>query len=590
MAEFLSPGVRVRELRAGVPQIRGTTTSVAAFIGRCLRGPVNKIPAARVTSFAQFTRIFGSFDPNSFMPDSVKAFFDNGGSEAYIVRVLGSSGGGPNTKALKTLQTLGAVNAAVFTAKGEGDDSNNFNVRTANTNNQIASTIPNIIIAGATTQFNLGPAIAAKLNVGDVVLLFDSAGPTTCRIVVAGIANGIVNAQTSVVVPVGGLLQATTAVTIETFGVTYLYNGAIVYGPVSGLSMSSLSRKNYFITRLMPDDDELPINVVDSSAPFGIAIDNRIVNTDTVNGDALATGSVFTTFADADYIGAASAASTGFYVLDNIRRVRLVACPGVTGVAAGNVSKNLVAYCEARKDCYAVICPPQNTAVAACVTYKGTNIGSSSFGGIYYPWLKVVSPTTNQLAYLPTEGFAMGIMSRTDRVNGISQAPAGDVKGKLVGTYGVERVLSDGDKDLLYPANINPIENIDDVGQCIMGSRTMETSEFNQVHVRRTFIYMEQSLQIGTRFVIFEPNTPATRSKLKRTADAFCEAEWNKGTLQGATVDDAFTNVCNDSNNPDVVVKAQQMFMDTAINVPQTTENLIINIQQDQRGVARATS
>ena len=79
---------------------------------------------------------------------------------------------------------------------------------------------------------------------------------------------------------------------------------------------------------------------------------------------------------------------------------------------------------------------------------------------------------------------------------------------------------------------------------------------------------------------------PLPRSRVKRAVDAFLEAEWRKGTLTGDTIDEAFNTICDESNNPPIVVKNQQMFLDTAVNIPQTTENLVINIQQDQRGTA----
>jgi phage tail sheath protein FI len=588
MGNFLAPGVRVREQRAGVPQIRGVTTSVSAFIGRTLRGEANR--AIRVTSFPMFQRIFGSYDQNSYLPESVDYFFKNGGSECYIVRALGSTGGTSNTKASKTLTiTGGSDDVMVVTAKGEGTDGNNFNVLVVKEANKISSSIPTLIAAGSTTQFALGAAICAKLTIGDTVYLYDSAGPDNVRIVVAGIANGVVNAAAAVTVPVGGLAAATTSVTIETFSFTVLYAGSVIYGPQTGLRVSSLSKKDYFVTRINTNDDEVPVTVTDSAPTFDGTTDNRPVNTDTTNGDALASGAHHTTFADADYIGV-EASGTGFYALDKIARVRQIACPGVTGTTTGAVSKALVQYAALRQNCVAVICPPLNTTPANAVTYKADNIGGDDYGIMDYPWVKTLSPITNQLTNTPTEGFRMGRNAAADREFGVQSAPAGEVKGRLVGTYGVERVLTEADRELLYPANINPIENIDDVGQCLMGSRTMGSGEFNQIHVRRTFIYLRESLKIGTRFVIFEENTPATRAKLKRTIDGFLENEWYKGTLTGNTTDEAYNTVCNDSNNPNTIVKAQQMVADVSVNIPSTTENLTINIQQDQRGSAKVAA
>lgn len=79
------PGVYIQEVSSGVRTITGVATSVAAFIGRALKGPVDK--AIRCTSYSDFLRSFGSGHPKSDLKNSVKQFFDNGGSDCYVVRI-----------------------------------------------------------------------------------------------------------------------------------------------------------------------------------------------------------------------------------------------------------------------------------------------------------------------------------------------------------------------------------------------------------------------------------------------------------------------------------------------------------------------
>jgi phage tail sheath protein FI len=177
----------------------------------------------------------------------------------------------------------------------------------------------------------------------------------------------------------------------------------------------------------------------------------------------------------------------------------------------------------------------------------------------------------------------MGMIANTISKRGIAKAPAGEQDGALADAQDVSNTYSGTDRDLLYPLNVNCIENIQDVGPCVMGSRTGDFpgGDFNQLHVRNTMIYLEQSLKNGTRFVLFEPNTAATRAKVKRSTDGFLETEWRKGTLDGNVIGDAFTSVCDTSNNPAVIVKAQQMIEDVYVNIPGTIENLVINVQQN---------
>lgn len=79
------PGVYIQEVPSGVRTITGVATSTAAFFGRTAKGPINR--AVRCTSYSDFLREFGGEHPLSDLADSVKLFFDNGGSDCYIVRI-----------------------------------------------------------------------------------------------------------------------------------------------------------------------------------------------------------------------------------------------------------------------------------------------------------------------------------------------------------------------------------------------------------------------------------------------------------------------------------------------------------------------
>ena len=80
------PGVYVQEIPSGVRTITGVATSIAAFIGRALRGPTNK--AVTITSYADFERVFGGLWVESMLGYAVRDFYLNGGSTAVIVRLF----------------------------------------------------------------------------------------------------------------------------------------------------------------------------------------------------------------------------------------------------------------------------------------------------------------------------------------------------------------------------------------------------------------------------------------------------------------------------------------------------------------------
>ena len=79
------PGVYIEEVPSGVRTISGVATSITAFVGYTGRGLDHR--ASRVLSFADFERSFGGLDSDSELSYAVRHFFDNGGSDAYVVRV-----------------------------------------------------------------------------------------------------------------------------------------------------------------------------------------------------------------------------------------------------------------------------------------------------------------------------------------------------------------------------------------------------------------------------------------------------------------------------------------------------------------------
>src|SRR5437764_14393084 len=79
------PGVYVEEIPSGVHPITGVATSITAFVGRALRGPVDK--AVTITSLSDFERVYGGVWTESNLGYAVQDFYRNGGTTAVIARV-----------------------------------------------------------------------------------------------------------------------------------------------------------------------------------------------------------------------------------------------------------------------------------------------------------------------------------------------------------------------------------------------------------------------------------------------------------------------------------------------------------------------
>ena len=107
------PGVYIVEVPSGVHTITGVATSIAAFFGRASKGPLNE--AVRILSPSDYTRAFGAPHPESDLAQSVRMFFDNGGTDCYVVRLAKDA-----NAAVINLQSLGNKNVLVATAISPG--------------------------------------------------------------------------------------------------------------------------------------------------------------------------------------------------------------------------------------------------------------------------------------------------------------------------------------------------------------------------------------------------------------------------------------------------------------------------------------
>lgn len=99
------PGVYIQEIPSGVRTITGVATSIGAFLGRTAQGPINK--AVRCLSYSDFLREFGGPHPLSDLGQSVRQFFDNGGTDCYVVRLApGAANAGVTLRNLANTQSV----------------------------------------------------------------------------------------------------------------------------------------------------------------------------------------------------------------------------------------------------------------------------------------------------------------------------------------------------------------------------------------------------------------------------------------------------------------------------------------------------
>lgn len=238
--------------------------------------------------------------------------------------------------------------------------------------------------------------------------------------------------------------------------------------------------------------------------------------------------------------------------LDRIDEIAIVAAPGMATLADWNA---LIGHCERLGDRVAILDPPgkvkkltELTSVATAPDKPG-GPPQSSYAAFYYPRL-IVSDGRNQRTVAPS-GFMAGAWARTDAARGVHKAPANIGLG---GVIGLEHSLSRSEQGLLNPKGINVIRAFADRGILVWGARTTDdaASEYRYLPVRRLMNQIKESIEEGTRWVVFEPNDETLWASIRRDVSAYLRSQWRAGALQGASESEAFFVQCDaETNTPD---------------------------------------
>lgn len=167
---------------------------------------------------------------------------------------------------------------------------------------------------------------------------------------------------------------------------------------------------------------------------------------------------------------------------------------------------------------------------------------------LYYPWLRVPAPhRPDGTRIVPAVGHIAGIIARVAHERGVHLAPANEpIVGLAADPLSV--LVSRADQDVLNPRGVNVIRDFRSAGRGIRvwGARTTSSDpEWKYVNVRRLLTYLERSIAEGTRWAVFEPNTPPTWTSMRACIEEFLARAWRDGALQGRKVEEAFFVRCD---------------------------------------------
>jgi hypothetical protein len=294
--------------------------------------------------------------------------------------------------------------------------------------------------------------------------------------------------------------------------------------------------------------------------------------------------SVPTGLMDMDFIGDA-ATKNGLHAFDTVDDINILAIPDRPGDREVIIAA--YSYCQNRKDCFFVADAPQGLDPQSVLAFKqgtGTYAGNafnSSYGALYYPWVLVTDPVTGGNKFVPPSGAVAGTYSSTDVLRGVHKAPAGTIDGYLNSAVGIERLVTKGEQELLNPNHVNVIRSFPGSGIVVWGARTLSADpEWRYVNVRRLLLFIEESIDEGSQWVVFEPNDRSLWARVKRDITAFLTNVWRSGALFGSTQEEAFFVKIDDENNPPEVRDAGQLIIDIAVAPVKPAEFVIFRITQ----------
>jgi phage tail sheath protein FI len=489
------PGVYIEELGSGVHTITGVATSITAFIGRAERGPVSR--PVTITSLGDFVRNFGS--PNSALGSAVQDFYLNGGSQAIIVRLFRAGAGNTFARLAPGGLPLRAWTQGVWA------------------NRLVAIVDPLDVDDAAAGRLNVAKADLFNLTVIEAV---DEAAAAKLK---DSVGDKIKNATdiASIKAAIASIKPAAVA-SIET-----IRNLTVIESP------------RRFDRALKAESNLVRSDVAEPYTPppmptAGLALPSTKAVADT----ALTPEDFFP----------ASPPKSGVFALDDADLFNLLCIPDIdaSNVAGRNLVDLAAAYCETHRAMLVVDAPWTNVQDAVEAVSTGDGVGTTSKNAaLFFPRYK----RPNQSESFPVCGAVAGVFARTDSERGVWKAPAG-TEATLRGVPVLSVHLTDAENGLLNPLGVNCLREFPATGRVVWGSRTLQgddrqASEWKYIPVRRTALFIEESLFRGTKWVVFEPNDEPLWAQIRLNVGAFLNSLFRQGAFQGKTPREAYFVKCD---------------------------------------------
>ena len=479
------PGVYVEEVPSGVRTIIGVPTSITAFIGRTYKGPVNE--PTLINGFGDFEREFGGLRVEFPVSYAVRDFFANGGGRAVIVRLY-KKGTEPEKAALQR-------NSLKLEAASAGEWGNSLRIH-----------VDYLISEEVAGDFGLAKTDLFNLTVHD-----------------------------------------TKTDEKETF-----YNLTVKDSPHK---VDRVLKAESNLLRVSSVPNSVPTKHPDPGAGKTIWTDENCWSEVATAAEAQDSENLTD---PADYTGS-KATKTGLYALEKTDIFNLLCIPPDKREddILAQVYQEAMKYCADKRALLIVDSPRAWTQVSTitndnnkALTDFGLTGATARNAALFFPRIIQADPLRNGQSdtFVPC-GTIAGIFARTDTARGVWKAPAG-LDAALNGILSLAVSLTDEDNGNLNPIAVNCLRTFPLAGSVVWGARTMRgadllADEYKYIPVRRTALFIEESLYRGLKWVVFEPNDEPLWAQIRLNVGAFMRDLFDQGAFQGTTPRDAYFVKCD---------------------------------------------
>ncbi|MBH8560927.1 phage tail sheath family protein [Nostoc sp. CENA67] len=548
--DYFAPGVYVEEVDRGSRPIEGVSTNIAGFIGftEDVRGDAELFKPMLVTSWNEYLEYFakqgsdGYTDFDAYLPFAVNGWFLNGGGRCWVASIgtkLPGTQPPPTEESALKIRTTGnrpSLQLALKPAEGENDQTGEEGRL-------------NVVITESQPRPPENPEAEPPLNTGEFF-----------KVVIS--RNGEVLEEYDHL-SMNPQVQAEAG----TYALTALQESQFVAAVDLESPGQPLSRRpaNGFYEVSPP-----PL----ISTPDRFPRDVQGVRDDRTGMQGIFEIDEVTMIAFPDLL---RAYQNGILDLDQVH----------------GIMETMVSLCEnTAPNRMVVLDPPPckggGTAVSP-TQVKPQHIAQwlsafnrrSQFAALYYPWIKVPNPRNGGRPILiPPSGHMLGVWCRTDETRGVYKAPANDTPRGVIG-LAYETNLRE--QELLNPLGINCIRTFPNRGIRIWGARTLvepDNVQWRYISVRRLMSYIEKSVELGTQWVVFEPNDQDLWARVTRTVSNFLERLWREGALFGASAAEAFYVKCDASINTHETMMLGRLYIEVGVCPVRPAEFVIFRFSQ----------